>query len=96
MSVVRFRPRPPISFLVSEDHALKVRRSLGLVDTPPNGSGGVIGRRLGLHPISEVSAPLVHSVMRDVEGKRAAMAEKIRARIRGGMNYAVSAGLIPA
>lgn len=77
----------------SDDHALKVRRSLGLEDTPRKGSGGIIGRRLGPLPITEIAAPLVNSVMREIEDDHAPMAEKIRSRIRAVFNYAVWEGL---
>ena len=78
----------------SEDHALKVRRSLGLAETPRNGSGAVVRRRLCAQPIGEVTAPLVHTVIKEIETASAAMAEKIRARIRAVLNFAVWAGLI--
>lgn len=78
----------------SEDHQLKVRRSLGLADAPRGGCGAVLRRRLYDRPIIEVDARLVYSVMAEVERGRAAMGEKVRSRIRAVMNYAVWAGLI--
>lgn len=79
----------------SEDHELKVRRSLGLAETPRGGCGSVLRRRLNQRPITEVDARVVYSVTLELERNRAAMAEKVRSRIRAVMNYAVWAGLIP-
>jgi integrase len=78
----------------SKDHKLKVRRSLGLADTPRGGCGDVLRRRLNDRPITEIDARLVHSVMVELERNRAAMAEKVRSRVRAVMNYAVWVGLI--
>jgi integrase len=88
-------------------HAFQIRRSLGLDDDParklkrappvkpdePN--SWLIVRRLHAYPITEITAPLVRSVLREIESTRAYMADRIRARIHAVLNYAVWEGLIP-
>jgi integrase len=46
-------------------------------------------------PITQISAPAAASVLRDVERSAPMMAEKVRRRLRGILDFAVEEGLIP-
>jgi integrase len=46
-------------------------------------------------PLTEITAPAAASVLRDVEASVPMMAEKVRRRLRGILDYAVEEGLVP-